>query len=69
MGIGSRIIVTGDVTQVDLPPQTRSGLMDATQRLRNIHGVAVVELNARDIVRHRLVQDIVGAYDNEPKRR
>ena len=69
MGIGSRIIVTGDVTQVDLPPQTRSGLMDATQRLQKIQGVAVVELNARDIVRHRLVQDIVGAYDNEPKRR
>lgn len=67
MGAESKIVVAGDTTQVDLPEHTRSGLTDALARLQGIEGVAVVELTKADIVRHRLVQEIVRAYD-EPAR-
>ncbi len=63
MGEGSKIVVTGDVTQTDLPPNVDSGMLDAMQRLAGIDGVGVVELTGRDIVRHRLVREIVKAYD------
>ncbi|MBX9652057.1 PhoH family protein [bacterium] len=63
MGQGSKIVVTGDVTQVDLPPGTRSGLKDAVVRLDRIENVAVVRMEKTDIVRHRLVQAIVKAYE------
>lgn len=63
MGAGSKIVVSGDVTQVDLPSETRSGLTDAVRRLSGIQGVSVVQLTKADIVRHRLVQEIVLAYD------
>ncbi|MCA9239793.1 MAG: PhoH family protein [Planctomycetales bacterium] len=63
MGAGSKVVVTGDATQVDLPPHTTSGLIDARRRLRGIKGAAWVELSKQDIVRHRLVQDIVNAYE------
>lgn len=63
MGHGSKIIVSGDVTQVDLPAQTKSGLMDAVRRLQSVRGIAVVQLGKADIVRHPLVQQIVEAYD------
>ncbi|MEM8679792.1 MAG: PhoH family protein, partial [Planctomycetota bacterium] len=71
MGQGSRIVVAGDKTQVDLPPHTRSGLSDALQRLQNIKDVSMVRLSRADIVRHRLVQDIVDAYEevNHKKKR
>lgn len=62
MGHGSKVIVTGDDSQVDLPPGTASGLVDARQRLRGIKGIAFVTLDRADIVRHRLVQNIVDAY-------
>jgi phosphate starvation-inducible PhoH-like protein len=65
MGQGSKIIVTGDITQVDLPSHTRNGLNDAAGRLGKIEGVAVVHLGKKDIVRNRLVQDIVQAYQDE----
>ncbi len=68
MGEGSQIVVTGDVTQVDLPPNVSSGMMDAMIRLSDIQGVAVVELTGRDIVRHRLVREIVEAYDDGPRK-
>lgn len=64
MGEGSKIVVTGDPTQSDLPPGTRSGLGDAIGRLNGIPGVAVVQLSGQDIVRHRLVREIVRAYDD-----
>jgi phosphate starvation-inducible PhoH-like protein len=67
MGEGSKIVASGDVTQTDLPPHASSGLKDALRRLRDIQGVDVVRLTKADIVRHRLVQDIVRAYDREPK--
>ena len=63
MGQNARIVVTGDVTQVDLPPETKSGLADAVERLSMIPGVAAVILNRSDIVRHPLVQAIVDAYE------
>lgn len=69
MGMGSKIVVSGDTTQIDLPAHVRSGLVDAQGRLRGIQGVCEVRLTGRDIVRHRLVQEIVRAYDEEPKRK
>ena len=69
MGQGSKIVVSGDITQVDLPRETRSGLNDALQRLRQIAGVSVVQLSKADIVRHRLVQEIVLAYDRPSRER
>jgi phosphate starvation-inducible PhoH-like protein len=68
LGNGSKIVVTGDTTQSDLPPHVTSGLNDAIDRLSRIEGIAHVKLTARDIVRHRLVKEIVRAYDDEPVR-
>jgi phosphate starvation-inducible PhoH-like protein len=67
MGENARIVVTGDVTQVDLPTDTVSGLADAVQRLRDVPGVGVVTLDRSDIVRHPLVQAIVNAYEDTPE--
>jgi phosphate starvation-inducible PhoH-like protein len=67
MGNNSKIIVTGDVTQVDLPRETRSGMIDAVHRLRGIEGVGLVHLSEKDIVRHPLVQQIVRAYEETEK--
>ncbi len=69
MGTGSKIIVTGDVTQVDLPRQMRNGMLDAIHRFRNLDEIAVVYLDEHDIVRHPLVQRIVRAYEEERPRR
>ena len=63
MGQNARIVVTGDVTQVDLPPGTVSGLADAVELLRAVPGVQAIELSRSDIVRHPLVQAIVDAYE------
>ena len=63
MGNDSKIVVSGDPTQTDLPPKTISGLKDALRRLRSIDGVDFVRLTETDIVRHRLVQKIVEAYE------
>ena len=63
MGENARIVVTGDVTQVDLPPATQNGLADAVERLRSIPGIGTVFLDKSDIVRHPLVQAIVNAYE------
>jgi phosphate starvation-inducible PhoH-like protein len=67
MGNGSKIVISGDTTQVDLPRASASGLTDALARLGDIKGINVVQLNKSDIVRHRLVQEIVRAYEDEPK--
>lgn len=63
MGYGSKIIATGDITQVDLPPNVENGLSDAIHRLSGIAGIASVRLTGKDIVRHPLVKEIVKAYD------
>jgi phosphate starvation-inducible PhoH-like protein len=65
MGWNSKVVVSGDTSQVDLPPHTKSGLIDAIGRLKNIEGYAYVELGRKDIVRHRLVQEIVSAYEED----
>jgi phosphate starvation-inducible PhoH-like protein len=67
MGLGSKIVISGDTTQIDLPRPSASGLIDALARLRDIEGINIVQLNKADIVRHRLVQDIVRAYEEEAK--
>jgi phosphate starvation-inducible PhoH-like protein len=69
MGNGSKIVASGDVTQVDLPAHTRSGMVDGLTRLRGISGFAAVELGQADIVRHPMVQEIVRAYEQKPGRR
>jgi len=68
MGTGSKIVVTGDTTQVDLPREVSCGLTDAIDRLGTISGVSVVRLTRRDIVRHRLVGEIVDAYGRDRER-
>jgi phosphate starvation-inducible protein PhoH and related proteins len=69
MGMNSKIIVTGDITQTDLPPTLKSGLIDAMHRLKGIPRLAIVQLDESDIVRHALVQQIVKAYEDGGKRR
>jgi phosphate starvation-inducible PhoH-like protein len=65
MGPESKMIVTGDVSQVDLPSNQRSGLKEATRILNNVKGIGIIELNERDVVRHKLVREIIEAYDKD----
>jgi len=67
LGQGSRAIVTGDTTQIDLPDPTESGLIDAARRLRRVKGIGWVRLTGADVVRHRLVQRIVEAYGEDER--
>ena len=64
LGHGSKMIITGDITQIDLDVGQRSGMVEAIEILRPVKGIGCVELTRRDIVRHRLVQNIVRAYKN-----
>ncbi len=68
MGHGSKIIVTGDITQIDLPRQMRSGLIDAIRRFESLPHISIIYLNENDIVRHPLVQRIVKAYEESGDR-
>jgi phosphate starvation-inducible protein PhoH and related proteins len=65
MGPDSKMIITGDQTQVDLPSNQRSGLKEAIRILKNVKGIGFVELTEKDVVRHRLVKDIIDAYSKE----
>jgi phosphate starvation-inducible PhoH-like protein len=67
LGNGSKMIITGDITQIDLEPGQKSGMIEAIETLRRIKGIGYVELNQKDIVRHRLVQNIVQAYKKRGK--
>ncbi len=67
LGHGSKMIITGDVTQIDLEPGQKSGMVEAIRTLRKIKGIGYVELSRTDIVRHKLVQKIVQAYNNKHK--
>jgi phosphate starvation-inducible PhoH-like protein len=67
LGIHGKMIITGDMTQIDLPSSQKSGLKDAIERLHNISGIAIVEFNQKDIVRHHLVKRIVDAYASHSK--
>ncbi|MGQ9854497.1 MAG: PhoH family protein, partial [Candidatus Oleimicrobiaceae bacterium] len=64
LGVGSKAIVTGDITQIDLPASSESGLVQIQQVVRGIEGIAFAYLSEQDVVRHRLVRDIIRAYDN-----
>ena len=65
LGMNAKMIVTGDITQIDLPPSQVSGLIHAMRVLKHIPGIAQIEFNKKDIVRHKLVQHIVEAYEKE----
>ena len=65
MGPESKMIVTGDITQIDLPSKQSSGLKEAVRILKDVKGIGFVELNEKDVVRHRLVRDIIDAYGKE----
>lgn len=63
MGWNTKMIITGDMTQIDLPHETKSGLREALHILKNVEGISFVELTKKDIVRHKLVTRIVNAYE------
>ena len=63
LGFNSKIVVTGDVTQIDLPDGKKSGLKEAVKILKDIPDIATVRFTEKDVVRHRLVQDIIKAYE------
>lgn len=68
MGPNSKVIVTGDMTQVDLPRNQQSGLTEAYHILRNIKGIAFIQLDSTDVVRHKLVKEIIQAYEKETEK-
>ena len=63
LGFNSKMVVTGDITQIDLPDAKRSGLVEAMKVLRNVDDIAIHQFQERDVVRHKLVQDIIAAYE------
>jgi phosphate starvation-inducible PhoH-like protein len=69
LGFGAKAVITGDVTQIDLPPGATSGLVEARDLLRNVEGIAFVHFTERDVVRHPLVQNIIRAYESRRARR
>ncbi|MDD4504021.1 MAG: PhoH family protein, partial [Clostridiaceae bacterium] len=64
LGIGSKAIITGDITQIDLPRGKYSGLKEVMEVLKNVKGIGFVFLQEKDVVRHKLVRDIIKAYEN-----
>lgn len=64
LGFNSKMVITGDITQIDLPESTRSGLVEALKVLKNVDDIAQNRFSDKDVVRHKLVQDIVKAYEN-----
>jgi phosphate starvation-inducible PhoH-like protein len=69
LGFGSKAVITGDVTQIDLPPGAPSGLVEARDLLKGVEGIAFIHFTERDVVRHPLVQDIIRAYESRRPRR
>ena len=69
LGFNSKMVITGDITQIDLPDNKRSGLVEAVKILKNIEDISITRFSEKDVVRHKLVQDIVKAYEkfNEKK--
>lgn len=68
LGFNSKVVVTGDITQIDLPDGKKSGLKDAVRILKNIESIAISRLTAKDVVRHRLVQEIIKAYERSAEK-
>lgn len=69
LGFNSKMVITGDITQIDLPSGCRSGLKDAVRILKNIEGIASITFSEKDVVRHKLVQDIIKAYERASERK
>lgn len=69
LGFGSKAVVTGDITQIDLPSGIESGLVQVTKILRDIEGIEFVFLTYQDVVRHQLVQKIINAYNRYEEKR
>ena len=71
LGFNSKMVVTGDITQIDLPDGKRSGLVEITKILKNVEDIKTVRFSEKDVVRHKLVQDIIRAYEKyeEAKKR
>lgn len=69
LGMNSKAVVTGDITQIDLPGGKKSGLQEVTKILKGISGIATIRFDTRDVVRHRLVQEIVNAYERYQKKK
>ncbi|MBD5104134.1 MAG: PhoH family protein, partial [Ruminococcaceae bacterium] len=63
LGFNSKMVITGDITQIDLADNKRSGLVEASKVLKNIEGIEQIKFSEKDVVRHKLVQDIVKAYE------
>lgn len=68
LGFGSKAVITGDVTQIDLPNARRSGLIEAVDILTGVNGISFVHFDESDVVRHHLVQRIIRAYDEHKTR-
>ncbi|MBR3961434.1 MAG: PhoH family protein, partial [Clostridia bacterium] len=69
LGANSKIVVTGDITQIDLPAGKKSGLKDCISILKNIENISIIKLTGRDVVRHKLVQEIIKAYEKSEERK
>lgn len=69
LGLGSRAVINGDVTQIDLEPGAKSGLVEASRILADVEGIAHIQFDRRDVVRHELVKDIVHAYERDERAR
>jgi phosphate starvation-inducible PhoH-like protein len=69
LGFGAKAVITGDITQIDLPAGVTSGLVEARQLLKDVEGISFVYFTERDVVRHPLVQNIIKAYENRPPRK
>jgi phosphate starvation-inducible PhoH-like protein len=68
MGPQSKVIITGDTSQIDLPKKQKSGLIEAIRILENVKGIGFVALSGKDVVRHKIVKDIISAYDTHEKK-
>lgn len=68
-GFGSRMVITGDITQIDLPAGKSSGLKDAARILRDVEGIGIIKFDEHDVVRHEIVGSIIRAYESFEKRR
>ena len=63
LGFNSKAVITGDITQIDLPDSKKSGLIEAQRVLREVEDIAIVTFTEKDVVRHKIVQDIIKAYE------
>jgi phosphate starvation-inducible PhoH-like protein len=69
LGISSKAVITGDITQIDLPNGTRSGLIETVEILTDVEGLKFVYFTDKDVIRHRLVQDIIKAYERAERKK